>query len=171
MQAVPNSALLFLCWLLKKISFFRSFSLTKICAFSLLWSRTRVCAASLRKNTNFFFRKKCHKTFFWSPNISSFFSLRISTKEWDLVSDISTQIHVTSSELKQHVFCIYKSQVFSQPEVKLLLFLNLSLSRAIMHQGGNSQNFLKQSCKIFVTLGLKILRLLRLKVYFWSRYH
>ena len=33
-------------------------------------------------------------------------------------------------------------------------------------QGGNSQNFLRQILKIFVTLGLKILGLLRLEVYF-----
>ena len=32
--------------------------------------------------------------------------------------------------------------------------------------GGNSQNFLRQIRKIFVTLGLKILGLCRLKVYF-----
>ena len=33
-------------------------------------------------------------------------------------------------------------------------------------QGGNSQNFLRKIRKIFVTLGLKILGLIRLKVYF-----
>ena len=32
-------------------------------------------------------------------------------------------------------------------------------------QGGNSQNFLRQILRIFVTLGLKILGLIRLKVY------
>ena len=33
-------------------------------------------------------------------------------------------------------------------------------------QGGNSQNFLRQILNIFVTLGLNILRFLRLKVVF-----
>ncbi len=33
-----------------------------------------------------------------------------------------------------------------------------------MKQSGDSQNFLQQICKIFVTLGFKILRLFRLKV-------
>ena len=37
--------------------------------------------------------------------------------------------------------------------------------------GGNSQNFLRQIIKIFVTLGLELLGLWRLKVYFWIRYH
>ena len=134
MQTVPNSALLFLCWLLKKISFFRSFSLTKICAFSLLWSRTRVCAASSQKNTNFFFGKKCHKTFFGLQTFLHFFSTYIN-KGMSFGVRYFGKIHVTSSEWQQHVFCIYKNQVFSQPEVKmLLLFLNLSLSRAIIHQ-------------------------------------
>ena len=34
------------------------------------------------------------------------------------------------------------------------------------NQGGNSQKFLRQILKIFVTLGLKILGLLGIKVYF-----
>ena len=39
-------------------------------------------------------------------------------------------------------------------------------SKSILIQCGNSQNFLRQICKIFVTLGLKILRLLRQKIVF-----
>ncbi len=33
-----------------------------------------------------------------------------------------------------------------------------------------SQNYLSQICTIFVTLGVNILRILRLKVLFWSKY-
>ncbi len=44
-------------------------------------------------------------------------------------------------------------------------------SKAVMYYqfillGGNSQNFLSKFLRLFVTLGLKILRLLRLKVVF-----
>jgi len=35
-----------------------------------------------------------------------------------------------------------------------------------MHQGGNSQNFLGKFVRFFVTVGLKILRFFKLKVYF-----
>jgi len=38
-------------------------------------------------------------------------------------------------------------------------------------QGGDSQNFLGKFARFFVTLGLKILRLFRLKSTFLSRYH
>ncbi len=37
------------------------------------------------------------------------------------------------------------------------------------HMGANSQNFLRQICKIFVTFGRKILQFLRLNVDFKSR--
>ncbi len=36
---------------------------------------------------------------------------------------------------------------------------------------GHYQNFFSHICKIFVTLDLNILRFLRLKVFFWSKYH
>ena len=48
----------------------------------------------------------------------------------------------------------------SKEDVKVRKLLTLSV------QGRNSLNFLRQILKIFVTLGLKIVGLLRLKVYF-----
>jgi hypothetical protein len=39
-------------------------------------------------------------------------------------------------------------------------------ARCLMGQGGDSQNFLRKLVRFFVTLGLKILRLFRLKVLF-----
>ncbi len=38
----------------------------------------------------------------------------------------------------------------------------------LMKQGGNSQNFLGKFVRFFITLGLKILRLLRLKLVFFK---
>jgi len=41
---------------------------------------------------------------------------------------------------------------------------NMKMSICIRIQGGDSQNFLQKFVRFFVTLGLKILRLFRLKV-------
>ena len=49
---------------------------------------------------------------------------------------------------------------------KILICVTNAQVWQVCVQGGNSQNFLKQFLKIFITLGLKILGLVRLKVIF-----